>query len=133
MEFNFEKEIICVCGTIFETTDFKKHFTECQKFKECFGDFDDQLSKFIKSYSKPKDQLLIIKYVFGLYIKILDKKIKGNFVEISKAFKESFINSLQEKDNNNELEGDNQMNENKYKHKKISDYNKRFSLNENKK
>ena len=122
MEFNFEKEIICVCGTIYEISEFKKHFTECQKFKECFSDFDDQLSKFIKSNSQPKEQLLLIKFVFGLYIKIIDKKIKGHFVEISKAFKESFINSLQE-NNIDELE------KNNIKRKNISDYDKRFSLN----
>ena len=127
MEFNFEKEIKCVCGTIYEIPDFKRHFTECQKFKECFGDFDEQLSKFIKSYSKPKEQLLIIKYLLGLYIKILDIKIKGYFIEISKAFKESFINSLQEK-NFDEIEKDNINN-----NKNISDYDKRFPLNEEQK
>ena len=126
MEFNFEKEIICVCGTIYEISEFKKHFTECQKFKECFSDFDDQLSKFIKSNSHPKEQLLLIKFVFELYIKKIDKKIKGYFVEISKAFKESFLNSLQE-NNIDELEKNNN------KHKNISDYDKRFSLNDGQK
>ncbi len=121
MEFNFEKEIKCVCGTIYEITDFKKHFTKCQKFKECFGEFDDQLSKFIKSYSQPKEQLLLIKFVFQLYIKILDKKIKGHFIEISKAFRESFMNSFNERNNN---ENDNNKNNN------VSDYDKKFSLNE---
>ena len=130
MEFNFEKEIICVCGIIFEISDFKKHFTECQTFKENFSEFDEQLSKFIKSYYKQKEKLLIIKFVFELYIKIIDKKIKGHFVEISKAFKESFINSLQEKDNNNELDNDLDINENNYNHKIINDYDKRFSLND---
>ena len=132
MEFNFEKEIKCVCGIIFETSAFKKHFTECQRFKESFGEFDEQLSKFIKSYSQPKEQLLIIKFVFELYIKIIDKKIKGHFVEISKAFKESFINSLQEKDknNNNKIENNLNINEHNYKYKNINEYDKRFSLND---
>ena len=131
MEFNFEKEIKCVCGIIFETSDFKKHFTECQKFKESFGEFDEQLSKFIKSYSQPKEQLLIIKFVFELYIKILDKKIKGHFIEISKAFKDSFIDSCKEKNNNNKnkFENNPNANENNYRNKNISDYDKRFSLN----
>ena len=123
MEFNFEKEIKCICGVIFDISDFKNHFTECQQFKDCFGDFDDQLSKFIKSYSQPKEQLLIIKFLFKQYIKILDKKIKGNFVEISRAFKESFINSLEEKDNNNdEIINRHGINDNH----KISDYDKNF-------
>ena len=126
MEFNFEKEIKCICGVIFDISDFKNHFTECQQFKDCFGDFDDQLSKFIKSYSQPKEQLLIIKFLFKQYIKILDKKIKGNFVEISKAFKESFINSLQEKGNDNdEILNNYSINHNK-NNNNISDYDKSF-------
>ena len=131
MEFNFEKEIKCVCGIIFEISDFKKHFTECQKFKECFSDFDEQLSKFIKSNSQPKEQLLIIKFVFGQFIKIIDKKIKGNFVEISKAFKESFINSLQEKNDMNSDINNEQMLNNK-KSKNISEYDQKFSLHKEK-
>ena len=128
MEFNFEKEIKCICGVIFDISDFKKHFTECEKFNECFGDFDNQLSKFIKSYSQPKEQLLIIKFLFKQYIKILDKKIKGNFVEISKAFKESFINSLEEKDNNkDEIINNHGINDNKKDHNRIiSDYDENF-------
>ena len=130
MEFNFEKEIKCVCGIIFEISDFKKHFTECQKFKECFSGFDEQLSKFIKSNSQPKEQLLIIKFVFGQFIKIIDKKIKGNFVEISKAFKESFINSLQEKNDNNDVNNEQILNDKKRKN--ISEYDQRFSLHKEK-
>ena len=129
MEFNFEKEIKCICGVIFDISDFKNHFTECQQFKDCFGDFDDKLSKFIKSYSQPKEQLLIIKFLFKQYIKILDKKIKGNFVEISKAFKESFINSLQENGNNNdEIINNYSINQNKNNNNNnnISDYDKSF-------
>ena len=131
MEFNFEKEIKCVCGIIFEISDFKKHFTECQKFKECFSDFDEQLSKFIKSNSQPKEQLLIIKFVFGQFIKIIDKKIKGNFVEISKAFKESFINSLKEKNDMSSDINNEQMLNNK-KSKNVSEYDQKFSLHKEK-
>ena len=124
MEFNFEKEIKCVCGTIFEIPDFEKHFAKCHKFKESFGDFDDQLSKFLKSYSQPKEQLLIIKFVLKLYLKIIDKKIKGNFVEISKAFKESFDNSLQENSALDKIANNNLLNENK----NINVYDKQFSF-----
>ena len=130
MEFNFEKEIKCVCGTIYEISDFKNHFTQCPKFKECFTDFDDQLSKFIKSYSQPKEQLLIIKYVLNLYIKILDKKIQGNFVEISKSFKDSFINSLQEKSDGDKIKNNLPLIDDN--NKNICDYDKRFSLNNGK-
>ena len=130
MEFNFEREIKCVCGTIYEITDFKEHFKECPQFKECFGSFDDKLSKLIKSYSQPKEQLILIRFLFGQYIKILDKKIKGNFVEISKSFKESFINSLQNDkyNNNNEYGNYFSMNNNKNELNDIN-YEKKFFFN----
>ena len=127
MEFNFEKEIKCICGTIFELSDFKNHFTECDKFKECFNDFDNQLSKFIQSYSKPKEQLLIIKFILKLYIKMIDKQIRGNYVEISKAFKDSFLNSLQE---NNAI--DNKLLNSNKNNNNINDYDKHFSFKCNK-
>lgn len=62
MEFNFEKEILCVCGTIFETADFKKHFTECPKFKEAFGDFDGQL-RFLTFFSTFSSKIFILKII----------------------------------------------------------------------
>ena len=117
MEFNLEKEIKCVCGTIYESTDFNSHIKKCAKFKEVFTDFDSKISKFIKSYSNPKEQLLIIKFILERYVNILDRKIRGHFVEITNAFKESFIKSLEEnkKDNeNNSLEGNNNENINYY-------------------
>ena len=125
MEFNFEKEIKCICGTIYETKDFQNHFKECQQFKECFGSFDDKLSKLIKSYSEPKDQLFLIRFLFNQYIKILDKKIKENYVEISKAFKEIFINYIQEKKLNSNYENNylNKTNKEKFD----INYDKRFA------
>ena len=117
MEFNLEKEIKCVCGTIYENTDFNSHIKKCEQFKEVFTDFDNKISKFIKSYSNPKEQLLIIKFILERYVNILDRKIRGHFVEITNAFKESFIKSLEEnkKDNeNNSLEGNNNENINYY-------------------
>ena len=125
MEFNFEKEIKCICGAIYETKDFQNHFKECQQFKECFSSFDDKLSKLIKSYSEPKDQLLLIRFLFNQYIKILDKKIKGNYVEISKAFKESFMNSIQEQNLNSNY-GSNFLNKTN-KDKFDINYDKRFA------
>ena len=121
MEFNLEKEIKCVCGTIYEDNDFSNHIKKCEIFREAFSDFDNQISKLIKSYSHPKEQLVIIKFILQKYVKILDKKIRGNFVEITKAFKDSFIKSFDEnrKDNeNNIFDNDN----------KINVYEKMFSI-----
>lgn len=102
MEFNLEKEIKCVCGVILEDNDFSIHIKKCEIFREAFSDFDNQISKLIKSYSKPREQLAIIKFILQKYVNILDKKIRGNFVEITKAFKESFIKSLEENKKDNE-------------------------------
>ena len=103
MEFNLEKEIKCVCGNIYENNDFRHHYKECAQFKEVFNDFDKKISKYIKSHSNPKEQLLLIKFIFERYVNILDRKIRGNFVEITQAFKESFIKSLEKnkKENGN--------------------------------
>ena len=117
MEFNLEKEIKCVCGVILEDNDFSIHIKKCEIFREAFSDFDNQISKLIKSYSKPREQLAIIKFILQKYVNILDKKIRGNFVEITKAFKESFIKSLEEnkKDNeNNSLDKNENANNNIY-------------------
>ena len=117
MEFNLAKEIKCVCGVILEDNDFSIHIKKCEIFREAFSDFDNQISKLIKSYSKPREQLAIIKFILQKYVNILDKKIRGNFVEITKAFKESFIKSLEEnkKDNeNNSLEKNENANNNIY-------------------
>lgn len=124
MEFNLEKEIKCVCGVILEDNDFSIHIKKCEIFREAFSDFDNQISKLIKSYSKPREQLAIIKFILQKYVNILDKKIRGNFVEITKAFKESFIKSLEEnkKDNENNV-FDNDKNNNK-----INIYEKMFSI-----
>ena len=116
MEFNLAKEIKCVCGVILEDNDFSIHIKKCEIFREAFSDFDNQISKLIKSYSKPKEQLAIIKFILQKYVNILDKKIRGNFVEITKAFKESFIKSLEEnkKDNENNSLDKNENNNNIY-------------------
>lgn len=130
MEFNFEKETKCVCGIIYENTDFSHHIKKCEKFKEVFSDFDKKISTIIKAYSNPKEQLLIIKFILERYVSILDRKIRGNFVEITNAFKESFIKSLEESKKesmNNSIHKDN-INDKE----KINDYEKMFYIDNNK-
>ena len=101
MEYNFENHIKCICGKIYEISEFKTHFKLCKPFKECYASFDDKLSNLIKKHSKPKEQLLLIRFLFGQYVKILDKKINGNYVEISKAFNEDNFNSSENNQYNN--------------------------------
>ena len=97
---DFEKQIKCTCGIIYETKDFEKHLMECPNFKECFNSFNDKLSKLINNYFKPKEQLLLMKFFFNQYIKKLDKKIEQNYCEISKSFHENIINVLQDQNLN---------------------------------
>jgi len=123
MEFNLEKEIKCVCGTIYENNDFNQHIKKCEQFREVFTDFDNQISKLIKSHSNPKENLVIIKFILKKYVDILNRKIRGNFVEITNAFKESFIKSLE--DNKKE-------NENNFLEDDINCYEKKFSIDNNK-
>ena len=129
MEFNLEKEIKCVCGNIYENNDFRHHYKECAQFKEVFNDFDKKISKYIKSHSNPKEQLLLIKFIFERYVNILDRKIRGNFVEITQAFKESFLKSLEmnkkENENNSIKDIDNNNAD-------ISYYEKMFFLEDKK-
>ena len=117
------KEIKCVCGTIYENNDFNQHIKKCEQFREVFTDFDNQISKLIKSHSNPKENLVIIKFILKKYVDILNRKIRGNFVEITNAFKESFIKSLE--DNKKE-------NENNFLEDNINCYEKKFSIDNNK-
>ena len=126
MEFDFDKEIKCVCGTIYENNDFSHHIGKCEQFKEVFSDFDSKVSKYIKRYSNPKEQLMIIKFILERYVNILDRKIRGNFVEITKAFKESFMKSLEENNKASENNKDNNNGE------KINDYEKQFFISNKK-
>ena len=136
MEFNFENEIKCVCGEIFIIKDFKKHFKDCQKFKNEFHDFDNNISNLIKSYSQPKGNLLLIRFIFKEYINILNKQIKGNFVEISRSFRDSFMNSLRKDEDSliNDINISCQVKKdglnnshNSIKKHKPSDYDKNFT------
>ena len=122
MEFNLEKEIKCVCGIIYENDEFGKHIKKCEKFIETFSDFDSKISKLIKNYSNPKEQLLIIKFILNRYINILDIQIGGNFFEITKAFKDCFMKSFEDNKKIGHYNNDNESN-------KISDYKKIFYKN----
>jgi len=133
MEFNFEKEIICLCGNIYEINDFQEHYKNCNEFKDGFESFDNTLSKLIKNCSEPKEQLLLIRSVFLQYIKRLDRKIKGNYVEISSSFKKIFSKAVNEGNNNQNDEdklNHKQKNENQDDNR-INGYEQKFSFDNN--
>ena len=121
-------DVINICGNIYENNDFRHHYKECAEFKEVFNDFDKKISKYIKSHSNPKEQLLLIKFIFERYVNILDRKIRGNFVEITQAFKESFIKSLEK---NKKENGNNSIKESD-DNEDISYYEKMFFVEDKK-
>ena len=96
MEFNFNKDIKCICGEILSTNEFKSHYKKCDSFINSFGFFDKELSNLIKENSHPTYKLELVKFIFNRYIEIIQKKIRGNFVEISRSFKEEFINTMKQ-------------------------------------
>ena len=72
-------KLFCECGEEFTEEEFKKHFNVCNKFKIHFKDFDSKLAKLLIEHSKPKERLLIIKFLLKQYIFIIENKIKDYF------------------------------------------------------
>lgn len=76
MELDTEKEILCKCGEIMTEDKFIIHFKKCSDFKRNFKQFDNTFSTLLKSYSEPKFNLLIARFLLKQYIAVLTKKIK---------------------------------------------------------
>ena len=75
-----EQNIIkCKCNNKFKESEFKSHFAKCPQFKEHFSNFDYKLSELIKTYSEPKENLILINYLLKLYVVVVEKKIKESF------------------------------------------------------
>lgn len=74
---NLEKEIRCKCGEVMSEEDFSTHFKKCPGFKKTFRKFDESFSSLLKTFSEPKDNLLIIRFLLKQYIRVLSKKIKA--------------------------------------------------------
>ena len=73
--------IICVCKKSMTEPEFKTHYSKCVDFINNFKNFDIQLGELLKSYSEPKENLFIIKFLLKQYINVLEKKIKKHFPE----------------------------------------------------
>jgi hypothetical protein len=66
----------CKCSSMLTEEEFIKHFTRCEEFKKNFKSFDAQFGELLKTYSDPKENLLIIRVLLKQYINVLDSKIK---------------------------------------------------------
>ena len=75
-----QRKITCVCGQKFAEEEFQRHFSSCQPFKSQFKEFDSKFGELLKSYSEPKERLLIVKFLLKQYINVIDKKLKKYYL-----------------------------------------------------
>ena len=83
-------KLFCECGEEFTEEEFKTHYSICNKFKISFKDFDSKLAQLLIENSKPKERLLIIKFLLKQYIFIIENKLKdyfSNLVQKNKIIK----------------------------------------------
>ena len=78
-----QRKITCVCGQKFAEEEFQRHFSSCQPFKSQFKEFDSKFGELLKSYSEPKERLLIVKFLLKQYINVIDKKLKKYYSNLA--------------------------------------------------
>ena len=78
-----QKKITCVCGQKFVEEEFQSHFNSCHPFKSQFKEFDSKFGELLKSYSEPKERLLIVKFLLKQYINVIDKKLKKYYSNLA--------------------------------------------------
>ena len=78
-----QRKITCVCGQQFSEEEFQRHFGSCQPFKSQFKEFDSKFGELLKSYSEPKERLLIVKFLLKQYINVIDKKLKKYYSSLA--------------------------------------------------
>ena len=79
-----QRMLTCACGEQFSEEDFGRHYSSCQPFKQQFKEFDSKFGELLKSYSEPKERLLIIKFLLKQYIYVIDKKLKKYYASLGK-------------------------------------------------
>ena len=90
-----QKEYIkCKCNTVFIDTEFTSHFPRCNEFKLCFREFDTEFGKLLKTYSEPKENLLIIRVLLEQYKNVLDSKIKSAGLNFAPRNGKNYYNSF---------------------------------------
>lgn len=75
------EEIKCECGNSMNIKEFNSHFIFCEQLINKYKDFDFKLSQLLK-LNLNSNNILIIKFIFKKYIKLLDSKLK-NLSEIN--------------------------------------------------
>ena len=75
--------IKCKCNNIYLDSDFTSHFPRCNEFKISFREFDTEFGKLLKTYSEPKENLLIIRVLLEQYRIVLDSKIKNSGISFA--------------------------------------------------
>ena len=88
-----QRKLPCVCGQEFDEEQFVKHFSTCQDFKSKFREFDQKFGELLKSYSEPKERLLIVKFLLKQYISVIDKKLKKYFDSLNSQNPKIFSNN----------------------------------------
>ena len=83
-----EENIECECGIIISEMKFKDHFKDCSKLFNKYKDLDFKINKLIKEYIDSKESLIIVKFLFKRFIKLLEHKLK-NYINNIKSGKES--------------------------------------------
>ena len=72
--------INCKCGcVIMNEKEIENHFKKCNFLFDKYKDIDFKIGQIIKTYINSREDLIIIKYMFGKFIKLFDLKIKINF------------------------------------------------------
>ena len=84
--------IKCKCNNIYTDSDFILHSPKCNEFKIKFRQFDNEFGRLLKTFSEPKENLLIIRVLLDQYRNVFDSKIKN--AGISFAHKSNGIYSL---------------------------------------
>ena len=71
-----ENIIECICGNKYGEHILKKHIKECSLFREKFEDFDFKISKLLQQILYNKTNIILVRFLFKRYIKIMNHKIK---------------------------------------------------------
>ena len=64
-------------------SDFTSHFPRCNEFKISFREFDTEFGRLLKTYSEPKENLLIIRVLLEQYRNVLDAKIRNSGISFA--------------------------------------------------
>ena len=70
--------IKCLCGKKFNKIEFKTHYKKCILFFERFKNLDMRISFLLNKYLSNKENIILVRYLFTRYIKLIDKKIYSN-------------------------------------------------------